>query len=180
MMDSFIEEVLYTHEEIVARCDELGKIITKDYENKPLVLVSLLRGSVPFLTELMMHIKNDLQIDFMDVCSYHGATSSGSVTILKDIKTDIKDRHVIIVEDIVDTGLTLKNVMELLRERGASSIEIACLLNKPAARKYKCLEPKYVAFTVDPKFVVGFGLDYNQLYRNLDYVGVLKRSIYEK
>ncbi len=178
-MDSFIEEVLFTHEDIVKRCDKLGKQISKDYGDEPIVLIGLLRGSVPFMVELMMHIKNDVQIDFMDVCSYHGTTSSGSVTILKDIKLDIKNRHVIIAEDIVDTGLTLKNVMDLLCERGAASIEIACLLNKPAARKYKCLEPKYVAFTVDPKFVVGFGLDYNQSYRNLDYVGVLKRSIYE-
>ena len=179
-MDNFIEEVLFTHDEIVKRCDELGKQITKDYEGKNLVLVGLLRGSVPFLSELMMHIDNELQIDFMDVTSYHGAKSTGAVTILKDIRTDIKDRDVIIVEDIVDTGLTLLDVMNLLDERGARSIEIACLLNKPAGRKYKCLEPKYVAFSVDPKFVVGFGLDYNQKYRNLDYVGVLKRSIYEK
>ena len=179
-MDNFIEEVLYSHEDIVKRCDELGKQIAKDYQDRPLVLIGLLRGSVPFLTELMMHIDNDLQIDFMDVTSYHGAKSTGAVTILKDIRTDIKDRDVLLVEDIVDTGLTLQDVMNLLDERGARSIEIACLLNKPAGRKYKCLEPKYVAFTVDPKFVVGFGLDYNQHYRNLNYVGVLKRSIYEK
>ena len=179
-MDNFIEEVLYSHEDIVKRCDELGKQISQDYKDRPLVLIGLLRGSVPFLTELMMHIDNDLQIDFMDVTSYHGAKSTGAVTILKDIRTDIRDRDVLLVEDIVDTGLTLQDVMNLLDERGARSIEIACLLNKPAGRKFKCLEPKYVAFTVDPKFVVGFGLDYNQHYRNLNYVGVLKRSIYEK
>ena len=179
-MDNFIEEVLFTHDEIVKRCDKLGKQITKDYEGKNLVLIGLLRGSVPFLSELMMHIDNELQIDFMDVTSYHGAKSTGAVTILKDIRTDIKDRDVIIVEDIVDTGLTLLDVMNLLDERGARSIEIACLLNKPAGRKYKCLEPKYVAFSVDPKFVVGFGLDYNEIYRNLPYIGVLKPCVYEK
>ena len=179
-MDSFIEEVLLTGEEISKICADLGAKITKDYEGKRLLLVGLLRGSIPFMAELMKNINTEIEIDFMEVSSYHGARSTGMVTIHKDTKTSIAGRHVLLVEDIVDTGLTIQEVINYLHDKGAASIEIATLLDKPAGRKIKCQEPKYIGATIEPKFVVGFGLDYNQLYRNLNYVGVLKRSVYEK
>jgi len=180
IMDSFIEEVLLSSDDIKKICEDLGARITKDYEGKRPLIVGLLRGSIPFMAELMKNIKGELEIDFMEVSSYHGAMSTGMVTIHKDTKTNIKDRHVLLVEDIVDTGLTIQEVINYLHDKGAASIEIATLLDKPAGRKIKCQEPKYIGATIDPKFVVGFGLDYNQLYRNLNYVGVLKRSVYEK
>lgn len=179
-MHSFIEEVVLSEEEIKEVCEKIGKDITNTYKDKCPLLIGLLKGSVPFMAELMKHINCDMQIDFMDVSSYQGVHSTGAVTILHDCKTPIKGRDVILVEDIVDSGLTIQEVVNLLKDRGASSIEIATLLNKPAGRTIKCQEPKYIGKTIEPKFVVGFGLDYNQLYRNLNYVGVLKRSVYEK
>lgn len=178
-MDSFIEEIVLTHEQIVEASKRIGEEITREYKGKRPVLIGLLKGSIPFMAELMKHIKCDLETEYMDVSSYSGTHTTGIVTILKDINTDVKDRHVILVEDIVDTGLTIKEVMNLLKDRKAASIEIATLLNKPKGREVNCPEPKYVGATIEPKFVVGFGLDYDQLYRNLDYVGVLKREVYE-
>lgn len=178
-MDSFIEEVLFSHEEIVEKCKELGKQITDDYSDKCPILIGLLKGSVPFMAELMKHVKCDMQIDFMHASSYHGAESTGYVTIKKDVSTDIAGRHIILVEDIVDTGLTIKEVVNVLKDRKAASIEVVSLVNKPVRRNQKCLEPKYVGFTIPAKFIVGFGLDYNELYRNLDYIGVLKECIYK-
>ncbi len=179
-MDKVIEEVLFTHEEIIAKSKELGAIITQDYHDKCPVLIGLLKGCVPFMAELIKHIKCDLEIDFMKASSYEGTCSTGTVTITKDMNTSVVGRHVIIVEDIIDSGLTLQQVTNLLRDRKAASIEIVALLDKPEGRTVCNLEPKYVGFTIPPKFVVGFGLDYNELYRNLDYVGVLKKSVYEK
>lgn len=179
-MDSFIEEVLVSHEEIVERSKILGKQITSDYKGKNPILIGLLKGSVPFMAELIKHVKCDMEIDFMKASSYVGTHSTGAVTITKDMNLSVSDRHVIIVEDIVDTGLTLMQVTALLKDRKAASIEIATLLDKPEGRTVSNLHPKYIGFTIPPKFVVGFGLDYDEKYRNLDYVGVLKRSIYEK
>ena len=179
-MDSFIEKVLLCHEEIVELCEKIGSEITEEYKDKQPVIIGLLKGSVPFLAELIKHIKCPLEIDFMDVSSYRGAMSTGAVTILKDIETSIKGRHVILVEDIVDTGLTIQEVINLLDKRGAASIELCTLLDKPGGRTVKCMQARWVGLTINPEFVVGFGLDYNELYRNLDYVGVLKRSVYEK
>lgn len=179
-MDSFIEEIVLTNEEIKARCEEIGKEITEKYNGKVPVLIGLLKGAVPFMAELIKHIHCDMEIDFMDVTSYKGTHSTGVVTLLKDIEVDVENRNIILVEDIVDSGLTIQEVINLLKDRKAASIEIATLLDKPAGRTVKCQEPAYVGAVIEPKFVVGFGLDYNQLYRNLDYVGVLKKSVYEK
>lgn len=179
-MDSFIEEVLVSHEEIVERSKILGQQITSDYKEKNPILIGLLKGSVPFMAELIKHVKCDMEIDFMKASSYVGTHSTGAVTITKDMSLSVSGRHVIIVEDIVDTGLTLMQVTALLKDRKAASIEIATLLDKPEGRTVSNLHPKYIGFTIPPKFVVGFGLDYDEKYRNLDYVGVLKRSIYEK
>lgn len=179
-MDNFIEEIILSNEEIVSVCECIGKEITKEYENKNPLVVGLLKGSVPFMAELIKHIKCDIEIDFMEVSSYVGTNSTGAVTILKDVRADVRGRDLILVEDIVDTGLTIQEVINFLSSRGARSIEIATLLDKPAGRTVKCQTPKYIGATIEPKFVVGFGLDYNQKYRNLPYVGVLKRWVYEK
>ena len=179
-MENFIEEIVLSNDDIISVCECIGKEITKEYENKNPLVVGLLKGSVPFMAELIKHIKCDIEIDFMEVSSYVGTNSTGAVTILKDVRADIRGRDLILVEDIVDTGLTIQEVINFLNSRGARSIEIATLLDKPAGRTVKCQTPKYVGATIEPKFVVGFGLDYNQKYRNLPYVGVLKRWVYEK
>lgn len=178
-MDSFVEEVLLNHEEIVQVCKRLGEQITRDYQGKNPILVGLLKGSVPFLAELIKHIKCDIELDFMQASSYKGVKSTGTVEMLKDMIASVKNRHVLLVEDIVDTGLTLKEVMNVLDDRGALSIEIVTLLDKPANRIVE-MYPKYVGQTIPNKFVIGFGLDFNEKYRNLDYIGVLKESEYKK
>lgn len=177
-MDSFVEEVLLSHNDIVKICEKLGKQLTNDYKGKNPVLIGLLKGSVPFLAELIKHISCDLEIDFMQVSSYKGVKSTGTVVMLKDIITAVKGRHVLLVEDIVDTGLTLKEVMNVMDDRGAESIEIVTLLDKPENRVVE-MKPKYVGHTIPNKFVIGFGLDFNEKYRNLDYIGVLKESEYK-
>lgn len=179
-MDSFIEEVILSNDDIKRICEDLGEKITNDYKNKTPILVGLLKGSVPFFAEIIKHIKCDIIIDFMDVSSYCGVISTGSITIRSDLKEDIKNKDVIIVEDIIDTGLTLQEVVNVLESRGAKSVEICALLDKPAGRTHECKQAKYLGKVIEPKFVVGFGLDYNELYRNLDYVGVLKKSVYMK
>lgn len=177
-MKNDIQEILVTHDEIQQRAIELGKIITKDYQGKDVVIIGLLKGCAPFMMELIQHIETYVTIDFMTVSSYTG-TSSGDLILKKDISTDVKGRHVLIAEDIVDTGRTLKAVSDMFINRGALSVEVVTLLDKPEGRIVP-FEPKYIGFTVPNKFVVGFGLDYNELYRNLPYVGVLKKEIYEK
>lgn len=178
-MDNFVEEVLLNHQQILEISERIGKQLTEEYREKRPILVGLLKGSVPFLAELIKHVHCDMEIDFMHVSSYEGVHSTGSVVIHKDLSSSVKDRHLIIVEDIVDTGLTLNEVMNLLRDRGAKSIEIVTLLDKYEGRKVP-VNPKYVGARIKNKFVIGFGLDYNELYRNLDYVGVLKESVYKK
>jgi hypoxanthine phosphoribosyltransferase len=177
-MDKFIDEVLLTHEAIVSICERLGKVITTEYENKNPLLIGLLKGSVPFLAELIKHIKCDIELDFMQASSYKGVKSTGAVVVLKDVLSPVRGRHVLLVEDIVDTGLTLKEVMNVLDDRGAASIEIVALLDKPENRLVE-MKPKYVGHTIPNKFVIGFGLDFNEKYRNLDYIGVLKESEYK-
>lgn len=178
-MDSFVEEILLSNKEIVEVCERLGEQITADYRDKKPILVGLLKGSIPFLAELMKHIKCNLEVDFMQASSYVGVKSSGAVMVLKDMITPVVGRHLLIVEDIVDTGLTLQEVMNLLSDRGAASIEVVTLLDKPEGRKVE-VDLKYVGRRIPNKFVIGFGLDYNELYRNLDYIGVLKASVYKK
>ena len=177
-MDKFVEEILLSHEQIVDICEELGKKLTKDYEGKNPILVGLLKGSVPFLAELIKHLKCTIEMDFMQVSSYRGVKSTGTVVMLKDMVLPVKGRHILLVEDIVDTGLTLKEVMHVLEYRGAASIEVVTLLDKPTNRVVE-MKPKYIGHTIPNKFVIGFGLDFNEIYRNLDYVGVLKESEYK-
>lgn len=179
-MKNLLEEILYTNEDIVKRSTEIGDEITKDYENLNPIVIGLLKGSVPFMAELIKHIKCDIEIDFMQVSSYEGIQSTCEVKVVKNLSTKVTNRHIIIVEDIIDTGLTLQKVVDLLKEQHPASIEIVTLLDKKEGRTVNVAEPKYVGFSIPNKFVVGFGLDYNQRFRNLDCVGVLAKKVYMK
>ena len=176
-MHKDIERVLISEEQIVKRSQEMGAEITRDYENKKPMLVGLLKGSIPFMAELMKHIKLDIEIDFMDVSSYSGTESMGDVRIDKDLTCSIQGLDIILVEDIVDTGHTLKKVVALLYSKGAKSVKIASLLDKPE-RRVVDIKADYIGFEVPNLFVVGYGLVFNQKYRNLPYVGVLNEECY--
>lgn len=168
-------EILHSAEEIKKRVAELGAQITRDYKGKDLVLVGVLKGSVIFLADLMREIDLPLKIDFMAVSSYKDATvSSGDVEILKDLTNPIRGKDVIVCEDIIDTGLTLFRLLEILGSRGASSLKIATLLDKPEPRIKKELAIDYCGFQIPNKFVVGYGLDAAGRYRNLPFIGVVK------
>lgn len=179
-MHKDVAEILVTREQIHEKCIELGKQITEDYKASGEVplLVGLLSGSVPFMSELMKNIELDVCIDFMDVSSYAGTTSVGSIRIDKDLSNSAADRSILLVEDIVDTGKTLTEVKRMLKNKGAKDVKVVSLLDKPE-RRTEDIEAEYVGFTIKNEFVVGYGLDYNQKYRNLPYVGILKRTIYE-
>ncbi len=175
-----IQEVLFSNEVLNKKISELANKINKDYEGKELVVVGILKGSVIFAAELIKNITVKCEIDFMSVSSYgNSAETSGVVRILKDLDNDIEGKHVLLVEDIVDTGITLKYLLKYLKARKAESIEIVALLNKPARRKAD-LDVKYVGFEVPDGFIVGFGIDYAEKYRNLPYIGILKPEIYQK
>lgn len=175
-----VERILINHDQIVRRCEELGEQLTKDYKGKDVVFVAILNGAVPFFAELIKHVDCDIMIDFLKASSYEGIESTGSIRITSDLKIDIKGKNVVIVEDIIDTGLTLDTIIKNFKQRGATSVEVVTLLNKKDARTVKILEPKYNGFDIPNEFVIGFGLDYNELYRNLPYVGVIKKSVYER
>lgn len=178
-MNKDIKKILVSEEEIIRRAKELGKQITEDYgaEGKTPLVVALLRGSVPFLAELIKHIELDIQYDFMDVTSYEGTESVGDIKILKDLDTSVKGMDILIVEDIVDTGRTLSSVVNMLKHKGAASVKIVTLLDKPE-RRVKDITADYIGFEVANEFVVGYGMDYNQHYRCLPYIGVLKDELY--
>jgi len=176
-MHQDIDKILLTQAEIEAKAIELAQLLKADYTNKKPILVGLLKGSVMFMADLMKSLDIDLQVEFMDISSYDGAKSTGDVKIVKDLDISVRGRHVLIVEDIVDTGRTLEKVFELLRNRQAASVEMVTLLDKPEARVAP-IHAKYVGFTIPKLFVVGYGLDYNEKYRNLPYVGILKESVY--
>ena len=179
-MHKNVKKILYTEAEIKARSAELGAAITEDYRDRerPPLLVALLRGSVPFLAELIKHIDLDIQYDFMDVTSYAGTESAGDMKILKDLDTSVQDLDILLVEDIVDTGRTLDAVVRLLKNKGARSVKIVTLLDKPSRRVLE-MKPDYTGFVVPNEFVVGFGMAFNQLYRGLPYIGVLKEECYQ-
>ncbi len=168
-------EVLYSAEDIGRRVREIGRQITEEYAGRDLVLIGVLKGSVIFLADLMREIDLKLSIDFMAVSSYKDATvSSGDVEILKDLTNPIRGKDVIVCEDIIDTGLTLFRLMEILGSRGANSLRIATLLDKPEPRIKKDLKIDYCGFQIPNKFVVGYGLDAAGRYRNLPFIGVVK------
>lgn len=178
--DKDIERVLFSEEELKQRVRELGAQITADYAGKEPLLVSVLRGSYVFMADLTRCIDLPCTVDFMSVSSYGAGTkSSGQVQITKDLSDDIEGRDVIVVEDILDSGNTLYNLTRHLMDRGAASVKLCVLLDKPARRE-KPIQPDYAGFTVPDEFVVGYGLDYADRYRNLPYVGILKPEVYEK
>lgn len=170
-----VTKVLIPEEEIKAKVEELGKLITRDYQNKSLVVIGILKGSVIFLSDLIRVINLPLQMDFMAVSSYGASThSSGVVRILKDLETDIAGRDVLIVEDIVDTGLTLSYLKDNLLSRSPASLKICTFLDKPERRKINII-PDYNGFKIPDEFVVGYGLDYDENFRNLPYVGIVTK-----
>ncbi len=168
-------EVLFSEEQIAQRIKELGEEITREYTGKELVLVGVLKGSCVFLADLMRAIDLPLSIDFMSVSSYKdGTRSTGDVEILKDLSNSIREKHVLVVEDIIDTGLTLSRLLEILGSRGAASIKLASFLDKPEPRIKTELSIDYTGFVVPNKFVVGYGLDAAGRYRNLPFIGIVK------
>lgn len=179
-MKEDVKEVLFSEEVLRKRVKELAVQISSDYKGKELVVVGILKGSVVFTAELIKDIDIYCELDFMAVSSYGNSTeTTGVVRILKDLDNSIEGKHILIVEDIVDTGTTLSYLLKYLKARKAASIEIVALLNKPARRKVE-LPVKYIGFEVPDAFIVGYGIDYAEKYRNLPYIGILKPEIYEK
>ena len=180
-MHDDIKNVLVTEEELKAKVAELGAQISRDYEGKNLLLVSILKGAVVFMADLMRAVSIPCSIDFMVVSSYGGTNTqtTGLVKIVKDLDADLTGKDVLIVEDILDTGVTLSNLVPMLKMRNPSSVKICAILDKPTRRKAD-IQPDYEGFQVPDEFVVGYGLDYNEKYRNLPYVGVLKPHVYEQ
>ncbi|WP_372995132.1 hypoxanthine phosphoribosyltransferase [Lutispora sp.] len=177
-MNNDILKVLITKEELEQKVKELGQMITKDYKDKDLMIVGVLKGCVIFLSDLIREIDLPLTMDFMVVSSYGSSTkSSGVVRIIKDLEKDIAGKDVLIVEDIVDTGLTLNYLVDYLKSRNANSVKICTLLEKPDRRKAE-VEMEYVGFRIPDEFVVGYGLDYAEVYRNLPFVCILKPEVY--
>jgi hypoxanthine phosphoribosyltransferase len=173
-----VEEILLDAETVAGRVAELGAQLSADYAGRDPVLVSVLKGALVFLADLMRAMDLPTSIDFMEVSSYGAATeSSGQVRILKDLSKPIEGRDVIVVEDIIDTGLTLNYLLGYLADRQPASISICCLLDKPARRLAE-IPIDYIGFTIPDRFVIGYGLDYDERYRNLPYIGVLKPSVY--
>lgn len=171
---------MLTEEEIQAKVAEIGRTISEEYKGKNLMLVSILKGSVVFMADLMRAITIPCQIDFMCVSSYgSGVKTSGVVKIVKDLDTDLQGKDLVIVEDILDSGMTLNYIKGILQDRGTNSIKIATLLDKPERRKAD-VHADYYGFDVPDEFVVGYGLDYAEKYRNLPYIGILKPEIYSE
>ncbi|MBR2933799.1 MAG: hypoxanthine phosphoribosyltransferase [Clostridia bacterium] len=175
-----LEKILFTEEQIQTRIKEIAAQIDKDYAGETPVVVGILKGCFMFFADLVRQMKTNIEIDFMSISSYGNNTkSSGEVKMIKDLDRTIEGRHVIIIEDIIDTGYTLKYLMTTLSARNPKSIRLCTLLDKKSRREVD-VKPDYVCFDVGDEFVVGYGLDYAQLYRNLPVIGVLKESVYKK
>lgn len=180
-MDNDIQEVLITEEQIRSRIAQLGEELTREYAGKDPVIVGVLKGVVVFYSDMVRQIRVPCQMDFMWISSYQGTNSTGSMVVKRDVTADVKDRHVLILEDIYDTGNSLDFTYRHLLSKQPASLKICTLLDKPSRRRPGItLKPDYVGFTVPNAFVVGYGLDYNEHYRNLPYVGILKPEVYEK
>lgn len=178
-MKQDIEKILVTEEQIREKVKELGLLLTEEYNDRFPLVIGVLKGAMPFMGDLIKNIDTYLEMDFMDVSSYGTSTvSSGEVKILKDLDTSVEGRDILIIEDIIDSGLTLSYLVKLFRYRKAKSIKIVTLLDKPTGRKAD-IKADYVGFEVPDEFVVGYGLDYIERYRNLPYIGVLKPEIYQ-
>ena len=178
MLMNDIEKVLITKEQIAARCEELGKELQEKFAGKTPLVVGVLKGAVPFMADIIRAMDSHVEIDFMDVSSYEGTESIGDVRIIKDLDRSIKGESILLVEDIVDTGRTLNSVKELLENKGCERMRIVSLLDKPSRRVVQ-IDADYVGFTIPNEFVIGFGLDFDEKYRNLPYVGVLKDECYQ-
>ena len=180
-MEQDIQQILITEEQIQSRIKELGQVLTQEYAGKNPVIVGVLKGVVVFYADMVRQIKVPCQMDFMWISSYQGTNSTGGMVVKRDVTVDIKDRHVLILEDIYDTGNSLDFTYRHLLSKQPASLKICTLLDKPERRKPGItLKPDYVGFTVPNAFVVGYGLDHNEQYRNLPYVGVLKSEVYNK
>ncbi len=174
-----IRDVLFTRERIAAKVREMGEEILKDYDGRRVLMVGILNGCFPFMADLVRSVNTHLDVDFMSVSSYGGGTrSSGVVRILKDLNQAIEGRHVLLVEDIIDSGLTARYLLDNLLTRHPASVEVCALLDKREARREE-VPVKYVGFECPNEFVVGYGLDFDGLYRNLPYIGVLKEEVYQ-
>ena len=178
-MNNDVESVLISEEELKQICKNLGEQITRDYEGKNLLVVSVLKGSVVFLADLLREIKCHCQIDFLAVSSYSGTKTTGVVKFKKDLDIDPDGMDILIVEDILDSGITLSYLSNVLMGRNANSIKICTLLDKPANRKTD-IKADYVGKVIPDAFVIGYGLDYDEKYRNLPYIGILKPAVYEQ
>ena len=178
-MHQDVKKILYTEEDIRNRCRELGKEISDTYRNNEhkLLFVSILKGSIPFFAELIKHVDIDVYYDFIAARSYDGTESVGNIKIVKDLDCSVADMDILLVEDIIDTGLTIKEIKKLLYLKGAHDVKVAALLNKQE-RRINDIQADFVGFEIPNEFVIGFGLDFNQKYRNLPYIGVLKEELY--
>lgn len=177
--DDIVKYVLVEENEIKQICKELGERITKDYEGKDLVVIGMLKGAMPFMMELIKHIKLPMNIDFIQTSSYHGGTQSSSCVLFKkDVDTNICGKHILLVDDVIDTARTITKVLDIFKDRGAASLELCCLLDKPEGRVVE-YDAKYIGKKIPNEFVIGFGLDYDDLYRNLPYVAVVKDEVYK-
>ena len=178
-MQDDIDRIVLTEEQIRTRIAELGDEISADYGDEPVLLIAVLRGAALFVADLVRQISSPVELDFMAVSSYGSSTkSSGVVRIIKDLDEGIEDRHVLVVEDILDTGLTLKYLLKNLASRAPKSLEVCTLLSKEGKQRVP-ISCKYVGYDIPDEFVVGYGLDYAEKYRNLPYVGILKPKVYE-
>ena len=180
-MERNIEKILLTEEQIQARITELGEILSEDYRDKNPIVVGVMKGVVVFYADMIRKIKTPCQMDFMWISSYAGTESTGNMIVRRDVSSDIKGRHVLVLEDIFDTGNSLDYTVKHLLAKEPASVKVCTLLDKPERRKPGItLKPDYIGFTIPNEFVVGYGLDFNEHYRNLPYVGVLKPEVYEK
>ena len=178
-MHASIERIMIDERSIAERVKDMATRLDRLYDGKKPLVVCILKGSVIFFSDLIRHMHTPLELDFMSVSSYGSGTTTGELKIKKDMSVDIKGRDVLIVEDIIDSGNTLYKLKKMLIERAPASVNIVTLLDKPERREVP-IEPEYTCFTIEDEFVVGYGLDYAEEYRSLPYVGVLKRSVYEK
>lgn len=178
-MENDIQEILYTRADIYKRVSEIGAQITEDFRDKDPVFVGVLKGCFIFMADLMRHVSIPCTMDFMSVSSYSGTSSTGAVKINKDLNQNIEGRHLILVEDILDSGVTLNYLRTYLQVRQPASVSIVTLMDKPGNRKAP-VDANYACFDVPDAFVVGYGLDYNERYRNLPYIGILSPEVYSK
>lgn len=178
-MNNDIERVLYSQKQLTERMDQIGEQLTQKYQDETPLVVPVMTGAMVFASDMLRRMNFKLNVDPIKASSYVGSKSSGEVKIIQDVKSDVKDRHVIFMEDIIDTGRTLKYLKELFLKRGAKSVEICAMLDKPETRLVD-LKGDYICFDAPDEFLVGYGLDYDGFYRNLPYVGILKHSVYAK